>query len=162
MSCDISEFYPRINHHRLDNALRQLDNADSERLRIMSFLSNFSETYSFGLPVGGPAARLLSELTLNQIDRLMFSKKVTFCRFADDYYLFSNSQPEAFKALVYLSQILQRNQGLQLQKSKTRIMTSAEFLSTNVLSEEVRDITSTSDIDVARRRVFSFSLHFDP
>jgi hypothetical protein len=161
VSCDISEFYPRLNHHRLDNALRQLDNADDCRIRIMEFLSNFSETYSFGLPVGGPAARLLSELTLNQIDRLLFQKRIPFCRFADDFYLFANSSSDAFKYLVYLSQILQRNQGLQLQKSKTRIMSSSEFLSTNPLSPEA-DQGDGSPVATARRSLFALSLHFDP
>ncbi len=76
ISCDISEFYPRLNHHRLDNALRQLGTGEHVRSKIMGFLSNFSETYSFGLPVGGPASRILAELTLNQIDRLLRSKNI--------------------------------------------------------------------------------------
>lgn len=162
VSCDISEFYPRLNHHRLDNALRQLDNADTCRKKLMDFLSNFSETYSFGLPVGGPASRILSELTLNQIDRLLRQRRIAFCRFADDYYLFANDNAEAFKSLVYLSQILQRNQGLQLQKSKTRIMSAAEFLSTNPLSMDTGDGQEAKGIAIARQQLFTISLHFDP
>lgn len=162
VSCDISEFYPRLNHHRLDNALRQLDNADDCRYKIMEFLSNFSETYSFGLPVGGPAARLLSELTLNQIDRLLFHKRIRFCRFADDFYIFADNQAEAFKSLVYLSQILQRNQGLQLQKSKTRIMSTSEFQSTNPLSDIAEMEGEAKHLSAARKQLYAFSLHFDP
>lgn len=164
VSCDISEFYPRLNHHRLENALRQLEGADECRHRIMEFLANFSETYSFGLPVGGPAARLLSEITLNQIDRLLFQKRIPFCRFADDFHLFANTPSDAFKSLVYLSQILQRNQGLQLQKSKTRIMSSSEFIATNPLSQE-RELEPEADgatIAQARKSLFALSLHFDP
>jgi hypothetical protein len=59
VTCDISEFYPRLNHHRLDNALRQLRLPGDQPGKIMGFLSNFSGTYSFGLPIGGPAARIL-------------------------------------------------------------------------------------------------------
>ena len=162
VACDISEFYPRLNHHRLDNALRQLEDADDSRNRIMDFLSNFSETYSFGLPVGGPASRLLSELTLNQIDRLLYQQRIKFCRFADDFYLFADTQAEAFKHLVYLSQILQRNQGLQLQKSKTRIMSSAEFLATNPISMESESPAEAERLSVARRNLYAISLHFDP
>lgn len=162
VSCDISEFYPRLNHHRLDNALRQLPKADSARIKLMEFLSNFSETYSFGIPVGGPAARILSELTLNQIDRLIFQKQIKFCRFADDFFLFANTEAEAFKALVFLSEILQRNQGLQLQKSKTRIMSSAEFLTTNPLNMNIEDASSEGPLASARQSLFKISLHFDP
>jgi hypothetical protein len=162
VSCDISEFYPRLNHHRLDNALRQLPKADVARKKLMDFLSNFSETYSFGIPVGGPASRLLSELTLNQIDRLVFQKQIKFCRFADDFFLFANSEAEAFKALVFLSEILQRNQGLQLQKSKTRIMSSAEFLTTNPLNMDSEDASNEGPLASARQSLFKISLYFDP
>lgn len=162
VSCDISEFYPRLNHHRLDNALRQLPDADDARRKLMAFLSNFSETYSFGIPVGGPASRLLSELTLNQIDRLIFQKRIKFCRFADDFYLFADTEADAFKALVFLSEILHRNQGLQLQKSKTRIMSAAEFLSTNPLSLDLNEPGQQSDVAIARQSLFRMSLHFDP
>lgn len=162
VSCDVSEFYPRLNHHRLDNALRHLENADGCRIKLMGFLSNFSDTYSFGLPVGGPASRLLSEITLNQIDRLLKQNGFSFCRFADDFYIFADTSADAFKALVYLSQILQRNQGLQLQKSKTRIMTSAEFLATNPLSMDPDVEHEPRAVSLARRQLFAISLHFDP
>lgn len=161
ISCDISEFYPRLNHHRLDNALRQLDGCENQRRKIMGFLANYSETYSFGLPVGGPASRILAELTLNQIDRLLKTKRIEFHRFADDFYLFARSQEDAFKILVYLSQILQRNQGLQLQKSKTRIMSSSEFLSTNPISMDEKEMEH-DNLTPERRGLISLSLHFDP
>jgi hypothetical protein len=36
--CDIAEFYPRLGHHRLENALLQLGAAGDAHARIMSFL----------------------------------------------------------------------------------------------------------------------------
>src|SRR5207302_5936539 len=59
--CDISEFYSRIYHHRLENALQQATRSDLPH-RLITFLQNFSNNNSYGLPVGGPAARLLAEL----------------------------------------------------------------------------------------------------
>lgn len=163
VSCDISEFYPRLNHHRLENSLRHIEKSDPYRQRIMDFLGNFSGTYSFGLPVGGPAARLLSELTLNQIDRLLYQKKVRFCRFADDFYLFSDTESDSFKNLVFISEILNRNQGLQLQKSKTRIMSSAEFVATNVLNANAKIDNQHGESGVkSHPSLFNISLHFDP
>lgn len=162
VSCDISEFYPRLNHHRLENALLRLPQSHGERTKIMAILSRFSETYSFGLPVGGPASRLLSELTLNQIDRLLQQNRILFCRFADDFFLFANSRADAFKKLVFLTNILQGNQGLQLQKSKTRIMSKAEFLATNALAEDPLDSGEDPRIAQGRKSLISLSLHFDP
>jgi hypothetical protein len=162
VSCDVSEFYPRLNHHRLENALLRLPSADDDRKKIMAILTQFSEGYSFGLPVGGPASRLLSELTLNQIDRLLQQKGASFCRFADDYFLFAESRADAFKKQVFQSGILQGKQGHQLQKSKTRIMSAAEFKSTNPLTGDPGDTGEDEKITKGRKQIFTISLHFDP
>jgi hypothetical protein len=162
VSCDISEFYLRINHHRVENALLQLPDSAYEASRIKAFLSNFSGTYSFGLPIGGPAARLISEIVLNQIDRLLIANQVDFIRFADDYFIFADSTTEGFNGLVILTKLLIQNQGLQLQKSKTRIMTSAEFLSTNPLVHDDREADVVEPLGEARQAVMSINVHFDP
>jgi Reverse transcriptase (RNA-dependent DNA polymerase) len=159
--CDISEFYPRLGHHRLENALLQLAMTGDAHSRIMSFLKNFSNTNSFGLPVGGPAARILSELVLNQIDRLLELEGIIFCRFADDFHIFCESNEDAYARLIFLSEKLLRNQGLQLQKSKTRIMSSAEFIATNPLTSNDGTEIPTPSEDRAKG-LMQLSLRFDP
>ena len=139
VACDISEFYLRLGHHRLESALLQTSAKGDAHKRIMAFLSNFSNTNSFGLPIGGPAARILSELVLNQIDRLLRSTGITFCRFADDFHMFCDTTEDAYANLIFLSEKLLKNQGLQLQKSKTRIMSSAEFLVTSPIRLDDHD-----------------------
>jgi retron-type reverse transcriptase len=64
------------------------------------------------LPVGGPAARLLSELLLNRVDRLLTSENIKFCRFVDDYVVYTHSREEAQSALIKLTQLLIKNKGL--------------------------------------------------
>jgi len=165
--CDISEFYPRLGHHKLENALKQVAGNTSYPKKIMNFLSNYSSTKSFGLPIGGPASRILSELTINQIDRLLKLSGFVFTRFADDYHLFSNSKENAYKSLIFLSEKLFDNQGLSLQKSKTRIMTSAEFRSTNPLkdgglSDEPEEQGEAAARTHTTHRLLRFSLRFDP
>lgn len=134
--CDIAEFYPRISHHRLKNALDQLDLQSDVPYRIEKLLEQFSGGRSYGVPIGGPAARLLSELLLNRTDRLLAAQELTFCRFADDYHIFTNSLDEAYTALASLSEKLLRNEGLALQKAKTRILTTSEFKSSSIFDPE--------------------------
>lgn len=112
VSCDISEFYLRINHHRIENAIRHLPGSAYAFPRIKAFLSNLSNSYSFGLPIGGPASRLIAELVLAQIDSLLLANQIDFIRYADDYYLFTDSPDQSFKALVILTRLLIDNQGL--------------------------------------------------
>ena len=165
VTCDISEFYPRLNHHRLENVLRQLLLPGNQPSKIMNFLSNFSDTYSLGLPIGGPAARILSELLLNQIDRLLRAEGITFCRFADDFHLFANTYEDAFNALLYLSERLLHTQGLQLQKAKTRIMSGLEFIATSPLgpnSEEPSADRGNPDLQEQSQNLLRLSVRFDP
>jgi hypothetical protein len=76
LRCDISDFYPRIYHHRLENALRRATARADAVNRIMDLVGAISSGPSYGLPVGGPAARLLSELLLNSVDRLLVADGV--------------------------------------------------------------------------------------
>jgi Reverse transcriptase (RNA-dependent DNA polymerase) len=165
VACDISEFYPRLGHHRLENALKQIAGDTPYPKRIMRFLSNYSNTRSFGLPIGGPAARILSEITINQIDRLLIGNGIKFTRFADDYHLFAGSREDAYRYLIFLSEKLFDNQGLSLQKSKTRIMTSAEFKATNPLKHQMERDEAEIDLRSPERgssELLRFSLRFDP
>ena len=159
LACDISDFYPRIYHHRLENALHLATGRSDQCWRIMKLLGQFSDGVSYGLPVGGPAARLLSELLLNRVDRLLVGEGLTFCRFADDYHIFTSSMEEAYRALVLLSEKLMMNEGLLLQKSKTRVMTTEEFLGTSEFAEENEPETETERLS---RDFLRLRLHYDP
>ena len=165
--CDISDFYPRIGHHRLENALKHVDNQSGISSRIIEFLKNFTNSRSYGLPIGGPAARILSELVLNQIDWLLNNQGIKFARYADDYHLFSNDSNHAYQNLIFLSEKLFTNQGLSLQKSKTRIVTTAEFKATSPIREDKNNrdddkVMSNVEDVVPPRLLFRFSLAFDP
>lgn len=157
--CDIADFYPRIYHHRLENALQKATGDHDITSRIMKMLMQFSNNVSYGLPVGGPAARLLSELLLNRIDRLLVTNQISFCRFADDYHIFAESTEDAYRCLLFLSEKLQANEGLLLQKTKTRIMSSEEFLATSEFSEEN---VPEDELQQANRNFLRLRLHYDP
>lgn len=123
---DVADFYPRIYHHRIDNALRRLPPQNEVQKQLMKLLSIFSNNVSYGLPIGGPASRILAELALNPVDHQLFHHEIEFCRYADDYCVFCKSKSDAYKILVLLSEKL-FNEGLLLQKNKTRILSVKEF-----------------------------------
>lgn len=159
LRCDISDFYPRIYHHRLENALSTATVKSEVANRVMALVKEIAAGPSYGLPVGGPAARLLSELLLNRVDRLLLNQQIKFCRFVDDYVIFAKSREEAQSALLTLTQFLLVNEGLSLQKSKTRVMSSAEFLSTSELAESPEGENPEDE----RARTFrKLRIHYDP
>lgn len=157
--CDISDFYSRIYHHRIENALKWLQAKPEIVKRIVDILKVFSGTVSYGLPVGGPASRLLAELALNSVDKLLRGEGIRFCRFVDDYRIFCASKEEAYQRLIFLSEKL-FNEGLSLQKNKTRILSSKEFLDETKLllkADQIEEENLTEEDKLLR-----LSIHFDP
>ncbi|WIM97634.1 RNA-directed DNA polymerase [Actinoplanes oblitus] len=157
VSVDIADFYSRIYHHRLENALLEVDDSSHERTKqIISLLTKLSGGTSYGLPVGGNAARLLSELVLNRVDRLLLAESEAgeFCRYADDYRFFVNDIQSAHRCIGMLSEKLMRNEGFSLQKAKTRIFTSTEY---DLVTEAQQQGSPGS-----ASRFLGLRLHFDP
>ncbi|MBO9651250.1 MAG: RNA-directed DNA polymerase [Variovorax sp.] len=159
LRCDISDFYPRIYHHRLDNALRRATPKTGVVDRIMALVKAISAGPSYGLPVGGPAARLLSELLLNGVDRLLFTEGIRFIRFVDDYIIFAETRERAHSALIRISELLLINEGLSLQKTKTRMLTAAEFLATSDFADSSEDEAGEDEQARTFRRL---RIHYDP
>tara|TARA_R110002020_G_scaffold68552_2_gene179342 strand:+ start:284 stop:1864 length:1581 start_codon:yes stop_codon:yes gene_type:complete len=154
--CDIADCYSRISHHKLENALQLIDAPFEVRNGIMSYLSALTQTRSSGLPIGGPAARILAELALVNADLFMQGSRINFFRYADDYHVFCGSRHEAYSALLTISKTL-ANEGLTLQKSKTRILSRAEFLAINKGIIAERELPKSPV-----QRLMSLTLRYDP
>jgi hypothetical protein len=71
ITTDISDFYARINFHRLENLLDEAAPKHGASRYIKKHIKVIRAKQSFGLPVGGSAARLLAELALSDIDRAL-------------------------------------------------------------------------------------------
>ena len=155
---DISDFYPRIYHHRIENALQRLPGVGDQPKRLMDLLKQFSQNVSYGLPVGGPASRILAELSLDGVDKLLVRRGVRFCRYADDYAIFCADKAEAYRTLVFLSEKL-ANEGLVLQKKKTRILSAQEFRETAQLLDPAE---AANALATEEQKLLSISLRFDP
>jgi hypothetical protein len=128
LTCDIADFYPRIYHHRLENALDRLDEHKNYSSKIKKLLQVFSGTNSYGVPVGCPASRILAELALSSIDHILSVHGFIFKRYVDDFYIFCKTKESAHSALTFLSRKFMENEGLTLQKHKTNIMSKEEFI----------------------------------
>jgi hypothetical protein len=126
----------------------------------MKLLTSFSKTVSYGLPIGGPASRILAELALVPVDAHLFRRKIKFTRYADDYCIFCDSKSEAYKLLVLLSEKL-FNEGLILQKNKTRIITSKEFRETSALLDPQNRNNGINGI-TEEQKLLNISIRFDP
>lgn len=154
---DIADFYPRIGHHRIENALRRILGPDDSVRRIMALLALFSGGASCGLPVGGPASRILAELALADVDSHLRVKHQVFCRYVDDIALFCKSKSDAYKAIVFLSEKL-FNEGLVLSRKKTRILTAGEYIEASRAFDSPDGAAEATD----EQKLLDISIRYDP
>lgn len=159
VTCDIADFYTRIYHHRLENALDRLDPNKQTSSKIKKLIQNFSGTNSYGLPVGGPASRILAELALDSLDHILQIHNIKFKRYVDDFVIFCGTKEQAHSVLTFISRKLMENEGLTLQKHKTNILTKDEFVSLTQSKLHGLDEDEGSPI---KAKFMSLPIRFDP
>lgn len=135
VSCDISNFYDRLNLHRLENSLLSFGCDKNKVKSINELLLFWSNRDSYGLPVGPNGSRILAEASLVGIDRYLREMEVDFIRFVDDYRLFA---PDTTTAHYWLTILIERlwTEGLSINKSKTKIEASIEFKKLKTISDK--------------------------
>lgn len=157
---DVSNFYHSVYHHNIDNALTRLPDPGDIPYRLRKLLFHFAKNVSYGLPIGGPASRILSELSLDSVDQNLFRRRIPFCRYSDDFALFCSSKSQAYEVLVFLSGKL-FNEGLVLQKNKTRIISADEFRETSAFLDPAdagAGVVEATD----EQKLLRISIRFDP
>jgi hypothetical protein len=135
VSCDISNFYDRLNIHRLENSLLSFGCDKNKVKTINELLLFWANRDSYGLPVGSNGSRILAEASLIGVDRYLREMKVDFIRFVDDYRLFA---PDTTTAHYWLTILIERLwiEGLNINKSKTKIEASSEYKKSRILTEK--------------------------
>jgi hypothetical protein len=89
---------------------------------------------------------------------LLLRKGIKFCRYADDYAFFCADKSDAYRNLVFLSEKL-ANEGLVLQKKKTRILSAEEFRHT---AQVLDPAETTNKLASEEQKLLNISIRFDP
>lgn len=124
---DISDFYLRIYHHRLENALRIATDKTNHVKALLNLISGWNETETFGIPIGSDTSRMLAEVTIADVDESLLANNIKFIRYNDDYRIFCSSRNHAYKSLSLLANVLFTNHGLTLNSRKTNVLNAKDF-----------------------------------
>jgi hypothetical protein len=154
---DISDFYSRINFHRLENLLDEAAPKHGAGRFIKKHIRMIRATQSFGIPVGGSAARLLAELALVDTDKALQQEGHSATRFVDDFRIFLRADQNAYEVLSSLAEQLQKNEGLSLNVAKTAVLSRSDFL--DVLKSMLAD--AADQAEGAALAGLTSSLYFD-
>ena len=142
---DIADFFPRIYSHRLENALREATKQSDHVTAIDKFIDQWNFSVSYGIPIGTAASRLLSEITIHDVDEALLSEGQNFCRFSDDYRIFCTDERAAYEVLSFLANALFENHGLTLQQHKTEILPADAFRARYLGGEHVAERKSLAE-----------------
>lgn len=143
---DIADFFPRLYTHRIDNALDSaLGLGHMHAGAIKRLIGQWAGTYSYGIPVGSAASRLVAEVTISDIDQLLLSEGARYVRYSDDFRFFCSSEAEAYKYLTLLARALLDNHGLTLQQNKTKIIPVDIFKTKYLHENEKQELETLSE-----------------
>ena len=112
---------------------------------LKNLIAHWAGSYSYGLPVGSAASRLIAEITISDIDEILLSEDVKYVRYSDDFRIFCNSEAEAYKSLTLIANSLLNNHGLTLQQNKTKIVSVDIFRKIYLKENEKREIETLSE-----------------
>lgn len=124
---DIADFYNQIYHHTVENQLIESGFPNQATKWILRLLESVTAKVSRGIPVGPHPVHLIAEATLIPVDNSLASRDAVFRRFVDDIVVFAQSDTEARRWNLDIAGILDKQQRLQLQRGKTRLLSREEF-----------------------------------
>lgn len=143
---DIADFFPRLYTHRIDNAIGgALGAGHMHATALKNLIGHWAGAYSYGIPVGSAASRLIAEVTLSDIDQLLLSEGTNYVRYSDDFRIFCRSEAEAYKYLTLIARSLIENHGLTLQQNKTKIIPVDVFRRDYLRENERRELDTLSE-----------------
>ncbi|XGV99576.1 MAG: reverse transcriptase domain-containing protein [Leptolyngbya sp. BL-A-14] len=143
---DIADFFPRLYTHRIDNAMDSaLGVGHMHAKALKNLIAHWAGSYSYGIPVGSAASRLIAEVTISDIDQILLSEDAKYVRYSDDFRIFCDSEAEAYKYLTLIARSLLDNHGLTLQQNKTKIVSVDVFRRIYLKENEKRELETLSE-----------------
>lgn len=147
VDADIADFFGTLSHSTLVDLVAKRV-ADGKVLRLLwQFLEagvlrdGQVEPTLTGVPQGGVASPLLSNVYLHVFDEKMAAAGFALTRFADDWVITCKTRRDAERALTSARAVLEGELGLQVHPDKTRIVYVAqgfEFLGYKIKQGERR------------------------
>lgn len=140
---DLEKFFDKINHDRLmqrlskgigDKRLLRLINA---YLKAGMMSDGLMEQRIAGTPQGSPLSPLLSNIVLDELDKELESRGLSFCRYADDCNIFVRSRKAGERVLRSLTNYIEKKLKLKVNpdKSGVRHCSEVKFLGYTIMQE---------------------------
>ncbi|MBU1076820.1 MAG: group II intron reverse transcriptase/maturase [Spirochaetes bacterium] len=124
---DLAKFFDEVNHDILMARIaRKVKDKKILRL-IRSFLQSgvmgqgLEEQRIKGTPQGGPLSPLLSNITLDDLDKELERRGHSFCRYADDCKIYVRSRKAGERVLESITNFVEKKLKLKVNQKKSKV-----------------------------------------
>lgn len=124
---DVTAYFSTIPHSILFSELRSLNVDHRAVSAIETMLTHWATVPGQGLPIGPDASRLLGNMFLTPVDRVMTAGAWRYLRYMDDIRILGRTRRHAMEGLQTLDREC-RNRGLALSAQKTAMLVGKEAL----------------------------------
>lgn len=124
---DLEKFFDKVNHDKLMSLLmRKIRDAATLRLIGQYLRSGIMEDGIVsqrveGTPQGSPLSPLLSNIILDELDRELSSRGLSFVRYADDCSIYVRSEKSAHRVLASITRYIEKELKLKVNREKSKV-----------------------------------------
>jgi len=124
---DLEKFFDRVNHDVLMARVARKVRDERVLKLIRRYLEaglmegGITSMRTEGTPQGGPLSRLLSNIMLDDLDRELERRGLSFCRYADDCNIYVGSERAAERVMQAVTAFLDRRLKLKVNASKSAV-----------------------------------------
>jgi group II intron reverse transcriptase/maturase len=128
VDADLRQFFDTIDQKKLIDLIAE-EISDGRVLQLIRDIlhagviaGGYWQPTLTGVPQGGVASPLWSNIFLTPFDRAMTEHGLQLTRWADDFVIVCNTKTEAYRALAFARRFLKEELGVELHTAKTRIV----------------------------------------
>lgn len=124
---DLEKFFDRVNHDKLMHLISRKVTDKRVLKLIRGYLTAGVMTNGIcvkskeGTPQGGPLSPLLSNIMLNELDKMLEERGHKFCRYADDCNIYVKSKRAGLRVMETVRKFLENELRLKVNEEKSAV-----------------------------------------
>lgn len=129
---DLEKFFDKVNHDKLMGLLmRKITDKATLQLIRQYLRSGIMEAGLVsqrieGTPQGSPLSPLLSNIILDELDKELSKRGLSFVRYADDCSIYVRSEKSAQRVLASITNYIEKDLKLKVNKAKSKVSRPTE------------------------------------